>query len=192
MLRRLRFDLWYLFHPPWDSGISPPELLDFIAKYRAGRAIDLGCGSGTNAVTLAQHGWQVTGVDFAPRAIQIARGKARKAHVSVRFLVGDVTSPNGITDPFDFALDLGCFHGIPNRDVYLSRLDRLLVPGGYWLMYGFFRTAGDKDGPGLDAAALSMILSHGFLLRSRTDGTDKWERRSAWFLYQKPNSGTGP
>jgi 2-polyprenyl-3-methyl-5-hydroxy-6-metoxy-1,4-benzoquinol methylase len=187
VLRRLRFNLWYLFRPPWDSGISPPELLDFIAKHPAGRAIDLGCGTGTNAVTLAEHGWQVTGIDFAPRAIQIALGKARKAGVAVTFLVGEVTGVNGLVDHFDFALDLGCFHGIPNREAYLSALNRLLLPGGYWLMYGFFRTGDYKCGPGLDATALDLIRSRGFLLRSRTDGADKWERPSAWFLYQKPN-----
>ena len=54
MLRRLNFTFWYYFHPPWDSGISPPELLEFIEQHPAGRAIDLGCGTGTNVVTLAQ------------------------------------------------------------------------------------------------------------------------------------------
>jgi hypothetical protein len=54
-------------------------------------------------------------------------------------------------------------------------------------MYGFFRNVKEKGGPGLDVATLDLIHSRGFLLRSRTDGTDKWERPSAWFLYQKPN-----
>ncbi len=72
MLRRLEFDLWYLFRPPWDSGISPPELFEFMAGHAPGRAIDLGCGTGTNVVTLATHGWQVIGLDFSPRAVRIA------------------------------------------------------------------------------------------------------------------------
>src|SRR5689334_21905005 len=52
MLRRLSFNLWYFRNPPWDSGISPPELLEFIQTHPAGKAIDLGCGTGTNVITL--------------------------------------------------------------------------------------------------------------------------------------------
>ena len=84
MLRRLEFDLWYLFRPPWDSGVSPPELFEFMAAHPAGRAIDLGCGTGTNVVTLAEHGWQVTGLDYSPRAIRIASARFGAAGVSGR------------------------------------------------------------------------------------------------------------
>ena len=67
MFRRIYFNLLYLFtRPPWDTGVSPPELYDFIENHEPGRAIDIGCGTGTNVITLAQAGWQVTGVDFAP------------------------------------------------------------------------------------------------------------------------------
>src|SRR5574342_1242280 len=120
LLRRLTFNLWYYSSPPWDPGISPPELIDFIEKHpltssgQARRAIDIGCGTGTNVITLAQAGWQVTGVDFVPRAIRMAKGKARKAGVEVELLVRDVTDLKGITGPFDLALDIGCFHSLGN------------------------------------------------------------------------------
>jgi methylase of polypeptide subunit release factors len=90
-LRRLHFQLWYFWKPPWDSGISPPELYDFMKKHKPGRAIDLGCGSGTNVITLAQAGWQVMGIDFAPQAIRIAKHKIKRANVTAKLLVGDVT-----------------------------------------------------------------------------------------------------
>jgi methylase of polypeptide subunit release factors len=73
MMRKLFFNLAYLQKPVWDTGISPPELLDFIANHNPGRALDLGCGTGTNSITLAKHGWEVTGVDFVKRAINLAR-----------------------------------------------------------------------------------------------------------------------
>ena len=76
LFRRFLFHYWYFRQPPWDTGISPPELLEFIQNHRAGRAIDIGCGTGTNVITLAQAGWDVTGVDFAPRAIKLAQQKA--------------------------------------------------------------------------------------------------------------------
>jgi len=71
----------YFGQPPWDTGISPPELLEFIRTHNPGRAIDLGCGTGTNVITLVNAGWDVTGVDFAPRAIKIARRKLSLACV---------------------------------------------------------------------------------------------------------------
>jgi ubiquinone/menaquinone biosynthesis C-methylase UbiE len=133
MLRWLEFNLWYFRKAPWDSGISPPELFDFIQSHPAGRAIDLGCGTGTNVITLAKTGWQVTGIDFAVRAIQMAKRKTRKAGVKAELLVGDVTRLN-LDQQFDLALDIGCFHGVEDRAAYLAQLTRLLVPGGFWLM----------------------------------------------------------
>ncbi|HEY3476068.1 MAG TPA: class I SAM-dependent methyltransferase, partial [Anaerolineales bacterium] len=124
LIRRLLFNYWYFGRPPWDTQVSPPELLEFIQNHEPGRAIDLGCGTGTNVVTLAEAGWRVTGVDFAPRAIKLAREKASKAGVQAEFFVSDVTKLQGISGPFEFALDLGCFHGIPDnrRMKYLEQL----------------------------------------------------------------------
>ena len=186
MLRRLNFNFWYYRLPPWDSGITPPELFDFIASHPAGRAIDIGCGTGTNVITLTQHGWQVTGIDFAPRAIQIAKRKTQKANVKAVLQVGDATKLNGITGPFDLALDMGCFHGVDNRPAYLDQLNRVLASGGHWLMYGFFNADPRQTGAGLAASDLDLIQARGFRLLSRKDGVDKHERPSAWFLYQKP------
>ncbi|MEW5829281.1 MAG: class I SAM-dependent methyltransferase [Chloroflexota bacterium] len=186
MFRRLIFNLWYLRRPPWDSGITPPELKEFIATHDPGRALDIGCGSGTNVVALAEAGWQVTGVDFAPQAVKKARAKVRQAGVSADLRVGDATQLKGITGPFDLALDIGCFHGLGAGKVdYLAALDRVLAPGGSWLMYGFFKSPPDHAGPGLAAPDLGLIHAH-FALISRQDGFDKHQRPSAWFLYQKP------
>ena len=185
MLRYIYFNLWYFIRPPWDSGISPPELLEFIARHPAGYAIDMGCGTGTNVITLAKNGWQVTGIDFAPRAVQIAKGKAKKENVNAHFSTGDVTNLTKISGPFDLALDMGCFHGIDDRRAYLSELKRILVPSGYWLLYGIFKTDPNSDWHGLIPPDLELIRQNGFELLSRTDGRDKGERSSAWFLYNK-------
>jgi len=183
MKHRLRFLWMYLRRPPWDSGITPPELIDYIATHPAGRAIDLGCGTGTNVLALAQKGWQVTGVDFIPKAIRTAKRKTQNVQVELR--VGDVTNLRGITGPFDLALDIGCFHGIENKSKYLDELDRLLAPGGHWLLYGFFKPNSQPSGPGLDEATLSLIHTRGISLLTRTDGFDRRDRPSAWFLFQK-------
>lgn len=160
--------------------------MEFIATHPAGRALDLGCGTGTNVITLAQHGWTVSGIDFAPHAIRIAQRKVRLAGVHAALWVGDVTLLQGLLGPVDLALDIGCFHGVEDRNAYLSSLERVLAPAGFWLMYGFFKSSQEEIGPGLENETLGLIASHGFLLRSRLDSTDKRERPSAWFLYQRP------
>ena len=150
-----------------------------------GRAIDLGCGTGTNVLALAQRGWQVTGVDFVPRAIALAKQKVKKANLQADLRVGDVIRLDGITGPFNLALDIGCFHSLPDKAAYLSQLERVLAPGGHWLMYGFFRPSPHHSGPGLAEADLSLIHASGLTLLTRTDGFERQTRPSAWFLYQK-------
>ena len=183
-LRRLQFNFWYFRSPPWDSGITPPELFEFIQSHPAGRAIDIGCGTGTNVITLAKTGWQVTGFDFAARAIQIAKRKAKKAHVQANLFTDDATRMKNVTGQFDLALDMGCFHTLENKADYLTQLDRILAPNGFWLMYGFLA----PTAPGIDSADLSMISAQALTLLTRRNGFDKRERPSAWFLYQKVRS----
>ncbi|MBI5954131.1 MAG: class I SAM-dependent methyltransferase [Chloroflexi bacterium] len=184
-LRRLQFDLLYFGSPPWDSGVTPPEVFEFIQAHPTGRALDIGCGTGTNVITLAKAGWQVTGFDFAPRAIQNARRKVKKADVQAELFTDDATRMKNISGQFDLVLDIGCFHGIPNKVDYLTQLSRVLAPGGFWLMYGFLAQAADSSAPRIDPADLSRISALGLSLLSQRNGFDKRERPSAWFLYQK-------
>lgn len=185
MLRRLTFNLWYFRSPPWDSGISPPELLEFIRTHPAGSAIDLGCGTGTNVITLARAGWQVTGIDFAPKAISMAKRKIRKENILAELKVGDVSKLKTITNTFDLALDIGCFHSITqnSKQDYLNQLDRILAPSGFWLLYSFLRPGTLPSAPGLAEAEISTISSRLNLI-SRQNGFEKRERPSAWFLFQ--------
>ena len=192
LLRRFLFHYWYFGQPPWDTGVSPPELLDFIENHEPGRALDIGCGTGTNVITLAQAGWKVTGVDFAPRAIKLARAKAINAGIHAELLVKDATKLDGISGPFDLAFDLGCFHGIPQkgRAKYLEQLHGILAPGGFWLIYGFLKNNPDQTGTGLAEWDIDQILAH-LALIWRRDGFDKGDRSSAWFLFQKQEEIVG-
>lgn len=184
-LRRLFFNLWYFRDPPWDTGITPPELVDFIEHHPPGRALDLGCGTGTNVITLAQNGWDVTGVDFVARAIRAARRKARQAGVDVDLRVGDVTRLDALHAPFDLILDIGCFHSLsqPGKRDYIENLTRLMAPGGTYLMYGFFKDSTDS-GTGLVEEDIDRLITR-FQLLDRQDGTERGTRPSAWFTFQK-------
>ncbi|MBT3336424.1 MAG: class I SAM-dependent methyltransferase [Anaerolineae bacterium] len=179
-------NLFYLSRPPWDSGITPPELLEFIDQHPAGRAIDIGCGTGTNLITLAEHGWQVSGVDFALLALYKARRKAKIANVKIDLHLGDASKLRGIKGKFDLALDMGCFHnlGEKKRD-YLAQLDNILAPSGYWLIYAHLTPAdGTPASHGLAPVDLASAQSR-FDLIWRKDGTDKIGRDSVWALFQK-------
>ena len=185
-LRRVIFNLWYYRRPPWDSGITPPELMEFISSNPPARALDLGCGTGTNVLTLAQHGWQVTGIDYAPKAISIAKRKIQSANISANLYVGDVTRLDGIDGPFEFVLDLGCFHGLTDSEKksYLAQLQKVCAPNGNWFLYGFFRVSGAIPGPGLVPQDIDQIQVC-FKLVSQKDGLDRRDRPSAYFLFRK-------
>jgi len=187
LLRRIFFNLMYFRNPPWDTGISPPELMAFIKENPAGRALDLGCGTGTNVITLAKNGWQVTGVDFAPHGIKIARQKAQQASVEVNLLVDDVTHLEKVDGTFNLILDMGCYHSLSTEGKagYRKNLERLLAPDGTYLLYAFFREDADGSGPGVSIADIRAFDS--FLLQThREDGTERGLRPSAWFNFHKP------
>ncbi len=183
-LKRITFNLWYYQSPPWDTGVSPPELLAHLEVHPVGRALDLGCGTGTNAITLAKRGWQVTGVDFAPRAIRIARRKAKKERLVVDFRVADVTQLNSLSQTYDLILDMGCFHSLSAKGkiAYAQQLPRLLAPEGTYLMYAFFKDA-NQSGSGLLKVDLGLLSTH-LELVERQDGTERGQRPSAWFTYR--------
>src|SRR5213078_825906 len=108
-----------------------------------GRALDIGCGTGTDAVYLAAHGWDVIGVDMVPRALAIARRRAAAAGVAPRFVEGDASRlcDLGLWDGFTLVLDFGCFHTLPvdRRDPYVDGVSGAAAPGATLLLYGFAR-----------------------------------------------------
>src|SRR5262245_57667157 len=89
---------------PWDTNQPSSELQRVLQEYQIapGRALDLGCGTGTNAVYLASRGFDVTGIDFAPTAIEAAKVRAASAGTNVRFLTGDAFKLPDLGPPFDF------------------------------------------------------------------------------------------
>ena len=192
MLRKLFFNIAYLQKPVWDTGISPPELLDFIANHNPGRALDLGCGTGTNVITLAKQGWDVTGVDFVRRAINIARKNAQQYGVEAQFIVEDVTRLAEIHGVFDLVLDIGCFHSLPptTRQAYILKINQLLADKGTFLVYMFMKTSPENLGPGASDGDVQFMIEK-FQLIARKDGTERGLRPSAWITLQKQSTLSG-
>ena len=188
MARRAFFTLQYwIMDPPWDTGITPPEVYRFLEENPPGRALDLGCGTGTNVITLVEHGWQATGVDYVPRAIRIARRKARRKGLSdrVNFLVGDALSRDSFEGEYDLILDIGCFHIFLEEDAdkYARNAFDHLVEGGRLLMYAHLRQG---PGHGATEAGLATLGEH-LELVNRVDGEES-SRPSVWLEFEKSAS----
>ena len=179
------FGLWYWLPggPPWDTGVPPPELERFVASHPPGRALDLGCGTGTNAVYLASHGWSSVGVDFAPRATAKAKRRAEAAGMArwCTFHVGDVTRLSFVEGPFDLALDIGCLHSLPTgqRASYAGGLTRLVRSGGTFLLYAF---APGGPAVGLTRDDVRATFSDAFEVVRVEEGSG---RPSAWYTLVK-------
>lgn len=187
MMRRLLFNLQYLFgKPPWDTGVSPPELLDFLHNHPPGRALDLGCGTGTNAITMANRGWLVTGLDFSGRAIRIAQRKVHDEGLQVDLRQDDLTHPQDFEEPFDLVLDIGCFHSLADRDRarYAANLRRYVKPGGTFLLYTWLRPAEVKSIESPTEAATHRYFNEDFQIVSVEYGHDR-HRTAGWFTMRR-------
>ncbi|HEY1487026.1 MAG TPA: class I SAM-dependent methyltransferase [Micromonosporaceae bacterium] len=118
-----------------------------------GRALDLGCGPGRNALYLAAQGFEVNAVDLSPAAIAWAEDRARDAGAEIRFRCGDAFATE-MAGPYDLICDSGCFHHLPphRRVSYLALVERVLAPGGQLFLTCF--TGGEMGGSELSDADL--------------------------------------
>lgn len=130
----------------WERKSRPSDLVELVegrSALPAGRALDIGCGTGGDSIYLAGRGWEVTGVDMVTRALAIARRRAAAAGVSVRFLHGDATRLEelGLASDHTLLLDFGCFHTLPEdrRDAYVRGVSGAAAPGATFLLFGFSR-----------------------------------------------------
>jgi SAM-dependent methyltransferase len=124
--------------PGWDKGIPSSHLKAAVESgmIKPGRAVVLGCGTGTNAIYLAKRGFEVTAIDIAPTALNLAQDKAEKANAKVRWLLADVLAPPVDLERFDLIFDRGCYHGVrrSNAKAYVKTVERISRPGAHILI----------------------------------------------------------
>ncbi|WP_049578905.1 class I SAM-dependent methyltransferase [Streptomyces sp. SBT349] len=132
-----------------------------------GRALDLGCGPGRNALRLAAAGFAVDAVDLSPVAIAWGEERATEAGAEVRFHLGNAFALAGtaLRGPYDLIHDSGCFHHLPphRRVSYLALLDRLLAPGGAFTLTCFAAGEGGMGSELPDAELYRGSRLHGGL-----------------------------
>jgi cyclopropane fatty-acyl-phospholipid synthase-like methyltransferase len=192
-MRRLFF--WWRYatgQARWDTNVTPPEVVDLIERdgLEPGRAIDLGCGTGTNSIYLARHSWQVVGIDYVARPIRQARRKASRSGVGerTRFLVADVTRLDSLEldGPFDLALDIGCGHILTGEQqaAYATQLAGLMCPGGIFMLYMFQPMPGHAGG--LTPDGVKELFAPEFRLAWTNLGEDTaTSAPSAWYRLER-------
>lgn len=128
---------------------------------------------------LAQHGWEAIGIDFSPKAISLARDRARNARIErTHFILADVARPPELGAPFQLVLDIGCLHSIPKiaRDSYANVVKHALRDGGTYLLYAFC----PPDVFGIPRDEVEALFTPELTLESFVEGSD---RSSAWYRF---------
>lgn len=182
-------DVYREFPPeqiPWEAGKPDRHLVALVKGMRPGRALDICCGTGNDAIFLAQRGWDVAAVDISETAIEMAKEKARKAHVEIDFRVGSVPNLPFPDSTFDLVNDRGCFHHLILVDMkgFLAGILRVLKKGG---IYNLMAMSSDEEhvtGPHkFRKAELAGIFSPYFeikkIAKTRFEGPGQPGARSA-------------
>jgi ubiquinone/menaquinone biosynthesis C-methylase UbiE len=137
-------------NPPWDIGRPQPAIVRLADEgLIAGDVIDLGCGTGENALFLASRHITVVGVDAAPTAIARADEKARLRGSAATFRLADALALEMLERTFDVAIDCGLFHTFSDADrVRFERsVQRTLRPGGRYVLLCFSENQPGDFGP---------------------------------------------
>ncbi|MCB2218802.1 MAG: class I SAM-dependent methyltransferase [Bacteroidetes bacterium] len=123
---------------PWDIKRPDRNLIETIREYdiAPGHALDVGCGTGDNVFWMIENGFNATGIDYSPSAIEHAREKAQTRQLNPEFYVVDVLKDKIPGAPYDFVFDRGCFHSFDKqkeRNRYAANVHQVLKESGHWL-----------------------------------------------------------
>jgi SAM-dependent methyltransferase len=136
---------------PWDNHEIPRPLVELIENLPAGRMLDVGCGTGSDAIWCASRGWDVTGIDAVSVPIRKARRNAEAAGAEVRFLQADIARVAASQLGADYTVlqDIGCFAGLNDADRRraAATLTAVAAPGARLLIFAFGPGGGGRFGP---------------------------------------------
>ena len=138
---------------PWDITEPDDNLLDLVGNgtVSPGKALEIGCGTGTDSLWLASRGFSVTGVDIAPEAIEMARRKMNGQALSCDFAVMNFLEVDNFSQQYDFIFDRGCFHSFhedSDRKRFAAQVSRALSKDGIWAsLIGSTEGAARETGP---------------------------------------------
>ena len=143
----------YKAAPPWDIGRPQPEIVELVraGELNKSKTLYVGCGTGENALVLAEKGFSVVGIDLSTRATAAVKAKAAKKKVKVDFQVGNTLAINFKNGQFDHAVDSGLFHIFSNNErlIFAREIARILgVDGRYFMLCFSDKEPANWGGPG--------------------------------------------
>jgi SAM-dependent methyltransferase len=123
---------------PWDTNEADEHLVHLVATKTIlpGKALDVGCGTGTNSLWLARQGFSVLGVDIAREAIDLANVKNNDKSLSCEFAYMDFLHDNSLAQSYDLVYDRGCFHSFDKEEerlLFARQVSRVLKTNGIWV-----------------------------------------------------------
>jgi SAM-dependent methyltransferase len=164
--------MYMLGFAPWERRNVPElwrPLFEGPNAMEPGRALDIGCGSGRDAVHLAGRGWQVTAVEFVDKALARARERAAEEGVDVHWVRGDVGKLGrlGLEPGYSLLYDFGCIQGLSDsaRRGAAAGLSELAAPGARLLFLAFKAGRRIMLPRGMDREQLVALLGGGWDLQ---------------------------
>ena len=162
---RAAYDWMYRRGAPWE-GSTRPDFVELLSTGKVSpdtvgpRAIDIGCGIGDYSRMLAGHGFDVSGVDLSPVAIE--RARAGSDGDNPRFVVADLLDlPDDVGGPFDLLVDIGTLDDFPRskRPQAVDVMSSLARPGSTLYLWCFYGR--DRDLPSISFQGPSRFLAPG-------------------------------
>lgn len=151
---------------PWEIGGPQPEVVRLFETGRlAGRVLDVGCGSGDNAIYLAEQGVDVLGVDLIALAIERARAKVAGRGLPIEFRQHDALRLTDLGEQFATILDSGLLHVFSDaqREQFVRQLREVALPGGMYYMLCFSDEETREKGPRrLTREEITAVFDHGW------------------------------
>jgi len=164
--------MYRLGFTPWEQEEPITDLIELINGADAlppGTALDIGCGTGRNAVYCARRGWQVTGIDDVPLALDRAREHCRETGQEVRLVQGDIAGRPDLGDGYSLLMDIGCLHGLNAAQLAraVGNLNRAAAPGATLLMFAIAKGAPRPAPIGIDPDEVPTVFRGWQLVSSR-------------------------
>lgn len=145
------FEDAYQGTPPWDIGRPQRIFVQLVERGRLKEnpVLDVGCGTGENALFLAAKAFEVTGIDVSPTAIQKAKRKAKERKLRATFLAHDALRLSTLGRTFATVIDSGMFHTLDDaeRPIFAEELAKALRPGGTYFLACFSEQEPNWGGP---------------------------------------------
>jgi len=163
--------------------VPNPLLIEAARDVRPGRALDLACGTGRNALWLAEHGWNVTAVDGSDAEMEILQSRARDAGVTINAQTVDLEEPAFAIEPARYDLIAMCYYFQRNL---IEQCRQGLVPGGVIVAIALLIEPGKEHSTfRLQPGELRGFFADWDVLHYR-EGTDVWQHKVAELVSLRP------